>query len=247
VVRDVFSKLSPILGVSNVLGGELPPEVSELLRGRDTPFQSIKANFVGRETVIKVSEFQMTHSSYNLAGHGQYGLLNRNLDASLQLLLSKGISTHLTKKIKEMTFLMEGTSGQIAIPFRCQGILPAVSVQPDLGAIGAKVLQGGASEVLDRGVEKLSSILAGKRGGVSSSQTPGGTSPVTGTSPEGDLSEKDQMIQQGMALFEKFKASEKAQPIAESVPTPTPQASDRDELIRQGMELLSKYRGTQKK
>ena len=121
---------------------------------------------------------------------------------------------------------------------KVQGTVPDVSVQPDLVSIGSKVLQEKAAQALDQGMNKLSEMLGGKKV----------RSPLGGE-PSGQLSQRDQLIQQGMALFAKFQESQPSRSSdagAASAEGATEPQEDREALVQEGMALLSKYRETQK-
>ncbi|MFH0984600.1 MAG: AsmA family protein [Candidatus Omnitrophota bacterium] len=162
LIKEVFDRLSPAMAVTSALGGELPPEMNEMLADRDTPFQSLKVACEVQAGIVKVGNFRLSHSNYQLSGQGTYGLLDDRISSALQLMLSKSISAYLMKKIREMELLADGV-GQVVIPFRYSGVFPNASAQPDLNYIGAKLLQGGADQLLDRGLEQLSKYLERKK------------------------------------------------------------------------------------
>jgi len=162
LIKEVFDRLSPVLAVTNALGGELPPELNEMLKDRDTPFQSLQVVCGVQSGMVKVSEFRLMHPNYQLSGQGAYGILDKRVDGSLQLLLSQSISAYLMKKIREMELIAD-RNGQVMIPFRYSGIFPDASVQPDLGYIGSRLLQGGTDQLLNRGLEQLSKYLERKK------------------------------------------------------------------------------------
>ncbi|MFH1208748.1 MAG: AsmA family protein [Candidatus Omnitrophota bacterium] len=198
LIKEVFDRLSPVLAITNALGGELPPELNEMLKERDTPFQSLQV-VCGVETgIVRISEFRLTHSNYQLSGRGTYGILDKRVEGSMQLLLSQAISAYLMKKIREMELIAD-RNGQVMIPFSYRGIFPNAAVQPDLGYIGSKLLQSGADQLLSSGVERL---LGGKKAGKIASL--GGS-----TQSQGALSEQDQMIQQGVSALSKILGGKK--------------------------------------
>lgn len=162
ISREVFDRLSPVLAVMNLLGGELPPELNEMLGALDTPFQSLQAAWDVQAGVMRVSEFRLMHPNYQLSGRGSYGILDRRVDGSAQLLISQSISAYLMKKIREMELLAD-RNGQVVIPFRCSGMFPDAIVQPDLAYIGSRLLQGGTDQLINRGMEQLSKFLEGKK------------------------------------------------------------------------------------
>ena len=112
-----------------------------MLKDRDTPFQSLQVVYVVEAGIVKVSEFRLLHSNYQLSGKGTYGILDQRVDASVELLLSKSISTFMIQKIRELGMIAD-RSGQVMIPFRYRGVLPEAAIQPDLPYMTARLLQG---------------------------------------------------------------------------------------------------------
>jgi hypothetical protein len=194
LIKEVFDRLSPVLALTNALGGELPPEVSDMLKGRDTPFESLQVVYGVQAGIVKINEFRLMHPNYQLSGQGTYGLLNKRVDGFLQLFLSKSISAYLMKKIREMEMIAD-SNGQIVIPFRYSGIFPNASVQPDLNSIGSKLLQAGTEQLLGRGIGQLSKRLGGKKIGFAAPSEP--------------ASPKNQWLQQGLALLSTIQETEK--------------------------------------
>jgi hypothetical protein len=162
LIKEVFDRLSPVLAITNALGGELPPELSEMLKDRDTPFQSLQVACGAQTGTVRVSGFHLVHPNYQLSGQGTYGILDKRVEGSMQLLLSPSISAYLMKKIHEMELIAD-RNGQVMIPFRYSGVFPDAAVQPDLGYIGSRLLQGGTDQLLNRGLEQLSKYLERKK------------------------------------------------------------------------------------
>ena len=162
LIKEVFDRLSPVLAITSALGGELPPELNEMLKDRDTPFQSLQVVCGVQAGVVKISEFRLKHPNYQLSGQGAYGILDKRVEGSLRLLLSRNISAYLIKKIREMELLAD-RGGQVVIPFRYGGVFPDAVVQPDLGYIGSRLLQGGTDQLLNQGLEQLSKYLERKK------------------------------------------------------------------------------------
>jgi hypothetical protein len=163
LIKEVFDRLSPVLAITAALGGELPPELNEMLRDHDTPFQVLQVMYDVQAGIVKVNEFRLTHPDYQLSGRGTYGILDKRVESSLQLFISKSISAYLIKKIREMELIAD-RNGQIIIPFRYGGVFPDAAVQPDLGYIGSRLLlSGGADQLLNRGLEQLSNYLERKK------------------------------------------------------------------------------------
>ena len=161
VVKEVFDRISPVIAITNALGGELPPEVSEMLEGPDTPFQSLELSCTVASGVVRTEELAVSHPNYQLSGSGSFNIMEHRIDSTMQLTLSQTISAYLIKKIRELQFVSD-RNGLVAIPFRYAGRFPNASVQPDLQYVTTKVLQSGAEEMIDRGLKKLSKFLEKK-------------------------------------------------------------------------------------
>ncbi len=198
LIKEVFDRMSSVLAVTGALGGELPPELNQMLMDRDTPFDSLQVAYGVQTGVFRISELRLIHPNYQLSGKGTLGILDKRVDGSLQLLLSKSISVYLMKKIREMELIAD-RNGQVMIPFRYSGVFPDASVQPDLSYLGSRLLQSGANQLLSGGVERL---LGGKKAGKIARF-------AGATQSQGALSEQDQMVQQGMNALSKILGGKK--------------------------------------
>lgn len=158
LIREVFDRLTPAIVVMGALGGELPPQVAAMLSGRDTPFRTLKLSGLVASGAAQIQQFEISHENYLLAGSGVYGVPDRRIDASLQLIFSKAISDYLLRKIHELAYLAD-RNGQVAIPFRYSGVFPNVSAQPDLSYVSNRLLQAGAEQLINKGLKKLSKFL----------------------------------------------------------------------------------------
>ncbi|MFA5159036.1 MAG: AsmA family protein [Candidatus Omnitrophota bacterium] len=201
VIKEIFDRLSPVLTIANALGGELPPELSEMLKDRNTPFQSLQVTCGVQAGIVRVGEFRLMHPNYQLFGKGTYGILGRRVESSVQLLLSQSISAYLMKKIREMELIAD-RNGQVMIPFRYSGVFPGASVQPDLPYITSRLFQNGADQLLNLGMDRLSKVLGSKKAGKSLAL--GGS-----TQSQESISEQDQVIQQGMNALSKILGGKK--------------------------------------
>lgn len=162
LIKEVFDRLSSVITTTQELGGVLPPEVTAMIKGADTPFQILNLSYAVMSGEMLIHDAYLVHSDYQVTGKGAYGIQNQRVDSSMQLVFSKSISAYLVHKIHEMEFLSD-RNGQVMIPFRYSGILPNASVQPDLQYVTNKLLQAGAEQFLSRGLEKLAKFLEPKK------------------------------------------------------------------------------------
>ena len=206
LIKEVFDRLSSVVAVTSALGGELPPQINEMLKDSDTPFQSLNVAYAVQSGIFRVSELRLIHPNYQLSGQGSYGILEKRVEGAMQLVLSKAVSDYLSKKIRELAYLADRT-GQVTIPFRCSGVLPDVAIQPDFSSITSQLLQVGTEQLLSRGMGKLSKKLGSKKTGKVSvmdllaPQSSGDEQSSTAAAGSGS----DQLIQQGLALFSKYR------------------------------------------
>lgn len=162
LVKEVFDRIGPVIAISQALGGELPPEVHQMMRGTDTPFQMLAFQGFMSNGTVTISRADLTHKDYQLAGKGTCEILAERVDATLQLVCAQGISSYLIKKIRELEYLAD-RKGQVVIPFRYSGILRGAVVQPDLAYITQQLLQSGVQQLVDHGLAKLYKLLEPKK------------------------------------------------------------------------------------
>jgi uncharacterized protein involved in outer membrane biogenesis len=161
VIREVFEKMSPVIAVTGLLGGELPPEMAELIRGPDTPFQQASVEVSASQGVATLKDFSFLSADYRIGGKGAYGLLDHRINLPMTLSFSKSISGYFVQKIHEISFLCD-RNGILSIPFVYSGTVPDAKVTPDLQYVGNRIIQDGAQQVIDFGMKKLSKFLEKK-------------------------------------------------------------------------------------
>ena len=99
LIKEVFDRMSSVIAITDALGGALPPEVDQMLRGTDTPFQVLNLVGAAGSGAVQVSELNLIHPDYQLAGQGVYGMQDRRIDSALRLVFASSISGYLVKKI----------------------------------------------------------------------------------------------------------------------------------------------------
>jgi len=161
LVREIMEKMSPVIAVAGLFGGQLPPEVGELMKGDNTDFKQAAVQFSAARGKVTIQEFYLDHPDYQLAGKGTYGLLSQKIDLAASLKFSQSITDYLVKKIHELEALCS-PGGLLIIPFRYSGTIPDAAVTPDLQYIGSRLLQTSAQQLIDKGLKKLSKYLEPK-------------------------------------------------------------------------------------
>ncbi len=157
IVKEVMEKI-PAVTPSVQPGTDLPPEIGDVMNPLHTEFQRVTVNFSVDHGKAILQEVFLIHPSYQLNGQGGYGLLDKYIDLDGMLVFSRSISELFVKRVREIGFLRD-RNGLLTVPFSYGGVLPDATVLPDLQYVGNKVLQGGAQELITKGLEKLSQIL----------------------------------------------------------------------------------------
>lgn len=158
LIREVLQKMSPVVAVAGALGGEMPPQITELTKRPDTEFRKASVGFSASQGTLNIQDFAFEHPEYLLSGRGIYGLLNRQIDLTASLRFSEAISAYFVQKIHEMETLCD-RNGRLVIPFRYAGVVPDAVATPDLPYIGSRVLQAGAEKMVEKGIKQLSEVL----------------------------------------------------------------------------------------
>ena len=159
--KEVFDRLAPVVAIAQVLSGELPAKVNEIVRNPDTPFEILKFTGSVDSGSFKWDQIVLVHPDYRLSGGGGYGILDQRMDSTIQIVFSESISKFFAKKIRELE-LLEDQKKQISIPFRFGGVLPNTAVQLNLQYVTAKLFQGGSEQFVGRGFVPISKIIEPK-------------------------------------------------------------------------------------
>jgi uncharacterized protein involved in outer membrane biogenesis len=121
--------LSPMLKLSD----RLPVVVAEAVHRQDTPFDTLKANFVMAEGRIRTDSFFLSTPDYTVSGAGWIAL-DRKTTWNGVLVLSPSITQALEREYKTLRYLLD-RRGRLAISFRIEGTLPNVKIKPENRAL----------------------------------------------------------------------------------------------------------------
>lgn len=171
IVNAVLARLTPVPGLQNVLLNQMPPELDPVLKGQDTPFELLQANFQIEQGRVNVTEAKLKHSHYAVEGEGALGIVQPSVDFRARLILMDQITGFLTQSVRELAYL-QSEEGRITIPFFYRGFLPHASVQPDLGYITTVVFRRQGERLIGEGLERLSEFLGQKGEAQTQAQDP---------------------------------------------------------------------------
>jgi AsmA-like C-terminal region len=123
------------------IAARLPPSIAGLLNHRDTPFDSLKANFILEQKRIRTENLVMTTPDYTITGAGWMGL-DRSTRWNGLIVLSPRLTQEMQRDYRMFRYLLD-RRGRLAISFRLEGTIPNVKIRLDNRAL-AQLLRSGA-------------------------------------------------------------------------------------------------------
>lgn len=175
VINQVLSQMGSIPGIQQVLAEKMPPELETVTHEKDTPFERFQATLRVFQGRVFVEPLDIKHSLFYIQAAGNYGFLESDMAGKASLILLDEMSAYLVKKIHELKYFLN-SQNRLVIPFQFRGVLPGISVYPDLGAVTRQVIQNQGQELITKGLAKLSEILAEKSGATPSESDSDGAS-----------------------------------------------------------------------
>jgi len=161
LVNRALKKLAPIRGIDTFLEGEIQQPWKVLLKGPDTPFESLQVDLQVFEGQLYADDIKLKHAEYELEGNGTVELQTANARFSTRLILLNKAADYLSGQIKELESLKD-ERGRIVVPFSLQGSLEDAELQPDLPYIAGNLIKWHGQEMINKGIEKLHEIFGEK-------------------------------------------------------------------------------------
>ncbi|MBM4299858.1 MAG: hypothetical protein FJ143_19105, partial [Deltaproteobacteria bacterium] len=165
LIKD-FNLISQLLlrgsgaAVSAQSAARLPPGFAKLLSRTDTPFDSLKADFVVEPARIRTDNLVIQTPDYSITGAGWVGF-DRTTRWNGLIVLSPRLTQEVQRDMRQLRYLLD-RRGRLAITFRVDGAIPNVRIRLDNRAL-AQTLRGGtpardgAPESADRSSQESSS------------------------------------------------------------------------------------------
>lgn len=146
LVREAFSRLEVIPGVTESLRSKLPPVYRAKVDAPNTVFAPI-------DLPIRITNGQCTFNSlrlatdhYTLDAQGVIGL-DQSLGAQAVLRISPELSTAAVRGVNDLQYL-QNPQGQIELPLEVKGVIPNVKVIPDLSYAAQRLAMSKAQELV---------------------------------------------------------------------------------------------------
>jgi AsmA-like C-terminal region/AsmA family len=145
------------------LSARLPEIVAQAVQRRDTPFDTLKANFVVAEARLRIDSFRLSTPDYTVTGAGWVGF-DRTMKWNGSLVLSPPIAQALEREYKTLRYLLD-RRGTLAISFRIEGTLPNIKIKPENRALAQllRLISSERSDSSSAGSENKSSDRNGSQ------------------------------------------------------------------------------------
>ena len=169
VVGSALKKINGIPAVGTLITPQIIARHPALFSSSDTDLKLMRMSYVMTGPRMTSHDITVQSDDYNVAGDGWFDM-DKNVDLSLHVLMSRQFSSELQAEKKNVSYL-ENPGGEIEIPLLIRGTLPHPSVQPDVQFLvqraATQAVQQQGSRLLNRylGNKGLSKFLGGNAAG----------------------------------------------------------------------------------
>jgi len=148
LVEKVLSKVTGLPGLPSLVSARMPARASAVLQRRDTPFETLAANFTVKQGRIYSEDLALVTPDYGVYGEGWIGF-DKTLKWDATLAMSSQFTQDLLKEHRNVRYMLD-RQGRLSVPFRLEGSLPYVQTKPDLQALAQAIQRGALQKGLDR-------------------------------------------------------------------------------------------------
>ncbi len=159
IVADALRKVQGLPEIGGLISPAMIARHPGLFNNPDTDLKTMSLSFDLAGPRITSHDITVETADYRVLGDGWFDM-DRNIDLSAQLMLSRGLSDEVIAEKKNVVYLTD-PDRQIAIPVVIRGALPKPSVQPDIQVLA----QRAASHAIQREGQKLFKKLLGRKSG----------------------------------------------------------------------------------
>jgi AsmA-like C-terminal region len=127
-------------GGGSAVSLQLSPSLTELAKSKDTAFESLEAQIILEQEVLRAESLRLSTEEYIINAAG-WMMTDQTTRWNGMLVISSRISQELLRENKSLRYLLD-RRGQINLPFRAEGTLANVRVRPDTRIIAQIVRRG---------------------------------------------------------------------------------------------------------
>jgi hypothetical protein len=119
---------------------QLSPSLTELARSKDTAFETLEAQIILEQEVLRAETLRLSTEEYTINAAG-WMMTDQTTRWNGMLVISSRISQELLRENKSLRYLQD-RRGLISLPFRAEGTLANLRVRPDTRTIAQIVRRG---------------------------------------------------------------------------------------------------------
>lgn len=155
VVREVFTRLEVIPGVTESLRAKLPENYRAKIDAADTVFAPVDVPVTISNGQIHFDSLHLSTDHYVLDAQGNVGL-DRSIGAQAVIRISRELSAAAVRGVNDLQYL-QNAQGELEIPFQIKGVIPNVKIMPDLKYVAKKLLvsktQGAVTDLISQSLQ----------------------------------------------------------------------------------------------
>jgi hypothetical protein len=126
---------------------QLSPSLSELAKSKDTSFETLEAQIVLDQEVLRADNLRLSTDEYMINAAG-WMMPDQTTRWNGMLVISSRISQELLRENKSFRYLLD-RRGQISLPFRAEGTPANLRVRPDTRTIAQIVRRGSLPKTIE--------------------------------------------------------------------------------------------------
>lgn len=153
LLRELFTQLTLIPGLTSTLLSRLPPSVREKLAARDTVLEPVDLRVMLQRGELFFEDFRVATDTFELIGSARVGL-DGTVNLPAQIRIEPALSGAVVRSVEELRPLAD-EQGHLMMPVLVRGRLPKLSVVPDLGYVTRRIFTSKAEDLLGGLLERV--------------------------------------------------------------------------------------------
>lgn len=159
VLHQVLQGISKVAGLEDLPRAASGSRLGDLYGDRGTVFEAFRADIAVSDENLWMNNIQLKHPDYFIEAGVDMGLETREWTMSGRLVLFEGPGDVLGREVPALRRL-RNESGRMVIPFASQGLLPGVTLLPDIVYVADKVVETRVAEpVVPPSYDEVTQIL----------------------------------------------------------------------------------------
>lgn len=153
LLRLVLDKLSFVPDLARKLEESLPPKYQDRIARNETPLEKVSAGIKLQNAVLVAEEVILSSEDVLLTAKGRLDL-DQNLTLEADFYIPEELSSHMTKGVEELSYLLDEEK-RIHVPFKpYQGKLADFRIYPDVKDVGRMIFENKGKEELKKAILK---------------------------------------------------------------------------------------------